>query len=231
MISLNIDGSREFAVHYYRWALQQWVLEAEQNFPLLRAVRSRSSTADLQILETLPVGERIEVGHALTKRSHPQALEILGEELGLQEQGWLRARDGQRWRIINRGDALSELEANRKINRSALKKCVREAVEAVLGTDREVWGAVWSYRAEIGRWRIETAIEFRSGDAVMSYHHDIIAGPYRRRMAEFISAPAWLGVGGADWSGLSDADIPNAAAGLAFVCKRFMDEVPNLLPE
>jgi hypothetical protein len=230
MIFLEMPGGPEFAVAFYRWALEQWSDELEHDFPVLRAIQGEQCILVRQLLLRRPKQEQVCIARLLAKRFHPQAATILGDPLSAEESERIKPLDGEcLWGL----DRWSVMEACRKTNRSLLKKCVREAIEPVLGSDREQYsGSSWEYHTQIGRWRIDTAIDFAGGTSYsMAYNHDIVAMPEGVLLARDLSAPAWLGVtSSGSWSGLSEADIPAAAAGLAFVCKRFLDAIPRLLP-
>ena len=229
MIDLDWPGGRDFAVAYYEWALEEWAHEVESHFSVLRAVQCPGASAKIRILRSLSAEEQLQTGRLFTKGSHRMALEILGTPLVQMEQIRLQNLHEQCWRIMS-----WDTQKGGKLNRSLLKQQVRRAIEPVLGTDREqVTGNTWLYSTRVGNWEVDTNIEFPGSDVQMSYRHGISRGPEDRvYFASNLNALAWLGVYSAsEWSGLSDSDIPEAAAGLALVCRRFFDALPRLLPK
>ena len=183
-------------------------------------------------MESLPELDRRRVARLLLKRFHPVAVKELSDELTPTELVQLADLDQERfacqWEIV------SSIENDRRINRGILKKHVRDAIEPVLGNNpHQVGGVLWEYYTAIGPWTIVTVIDFGGNSFAMNYHHDLDdmrKREHQRTLHGHISAPQWLGVGTGEWSGLSDPDIPAAAEGLAFVCRRFVEALPDLLP-
>lgn len=229
MIS-DTQGQRKFVVAYYRWAAAQWQREFDGDFPLVRAVRNPNNADIIEIFRALPAPKADRFAQLLVRRAHSEAMTLLGQEFTPPEVSLLTYLHDQRWRAINNRDTVALIEANRKINWKLLRRHVQEAIEPILGTNCTRFGGhLWQYNTPLGEWTIETVIDFGSRNSAMAYHHDIRLGP--SMFEDSISAPAWLGIGAAEWSGLADEDIPNAARGLAFVCRYFMHAVPGLLPE
>src|SRR5882672_4286390 len=75
-----------FAVRYYRWALDAARREVEENFPLLRTVRSALPIRAVAYLESFTEDDRLRVATALVKRSHRRAVELTGDSWGAEEE-------------------------------------------------------------------------------------------------------------------------------------------------
>ena len=72
----------EFAVRYYRWALDDARREVRENFPLLRTVKSGLVIRAVAYFESLADDERLRAAAALVKRSHRRAVELTGDSGG-----------------------------------------------------------------------------------------------------------------------------------------------------
>jgi len=117
-------------------------------------------------------------------------------------------------------------------NRAPFKRFVREAIEPVLGINREtIGGRIWEYYTPVGKRVIDTIIEFGNRNFAMRYHHDIRIAGERQVFASLESVPGCLGVFAGQWFGLLEPDFPAAAASLALLCRRFLKALPSLLPE
>ena len=85
----------EFAVRYYRFALDDARREVRENFPLLRTVRCALPIRAVAYLESFTGDDRLAVATALVKRAHRRAVELTGDSWGAEEeridQGYRRA--------------------------------------------------------------------------------------------------------------------------------------------
>jgi len=229
-----MDESTEFAVRYYRWAFEQWVLEIDHEFPLLSAVHDSSCPGFLKIMRTMSRDERLQMARIQMKHFHSKAVAALGETSSAEEKQMFNE-----WRRI-RAES-QEFESGwedlkpRKKPIAPLRAAIKEAVAPILGKELEGYGQdARYYEFPIGRWIVLTLIDFSSRLDDFTYHHEIrrATDPIPISMSSSISVAKWFGIAGAtSWDGLSEESIPDAASTLAKVCRRFLDAAPSLLPE
>jgi hypothetical protein len=227
-----MDESTEFAVRYYRWASEQWLLEIDHEFPLLSTVHDSSCPGFLRIMRTMSRDERLEMARIQMKHFHPKAVAAFGETFSPEEK-----RMFDEWRRIRAESRASESGWDdlkpRKKPIARLRAAIKEAVTPILGNELKEYGQGY-YELAIGRWVVLTVIDFSSRLDDFTYHHQIRRATDRVpiSMSSSISVAKWFGIAGAtSWDGLSEEDIPDAIATLAKVCRRFLDAAPNLLPE
>jgi hypothetical protein len=239
------EAGREFAVRYYRWAVEQWRAEVLEDLPTLRSITCVPAL-DLHAFEPLAPSDRLAVGLAFAKRNNREAMAVLGETL-LPEDKLLIKEHLQRsnaelyrwmWGGFRAGDPRDAWHHTMTARRPAravaeLRKEVRKAVEPVLGSDVFRFDPnSWRYRTQVGRWALLTEIFFRT-DQDLAYSHDIRFGNESESMCRCISAMDWLvGTGKplTGWTLSSANDIPAVVASLASVCRRFVEAAPALLP-
>ena len=225
----------EFAVRYYRWALDDFRREIRENFPLLRTVKESLAIRLVGYMESLSVEERLELATALVKRNHRKALEITGDVWATAEEELVRT-----YRDVARIPRPEEAEWQRallsgsdrfNVNRGRFLVAVKDELAPVLGSGGEPFSTKdeWRYRTPIGPWSIETYIDV-GGRAPLGYFHSIRAGE-PRPLREGVSLLGWLGIGGGHtlWSQLTEADTPSAAKSLSRICAHFVQAAPGLL--
>jgi hypothetical protein len=225
----------EFAIRYYRWALEDFRREIAQDFPLLRPIKDSLAIRLTGHMQSLDAGERGRLATALVKRAHKRAVELTGDPWGAEEGPLV-----ERYRTISRiprpeeeayRRALFDDPQSLKLNRGALLAHVKRALAPVLGegapfsTEHE-----WRYAMPIGAWTLSTFVDVGGSTHQLSYGHAIHSGD-RRILKEGISVLSWLGIGGAhtQWNQLTSADIESGAAALSRVCRHFVDVGPELL--
>jgi hypothetical protein len=242
------EDGRQFATRYYRWALEQWRLEVDQDLETLRSITGPISANVVRAFEYLERDERLSVGFALVKHLNKVALCVLGEEFTLSDERSVKTHfqrtsaelDRWMWAMARQGDPRDPWHPSMTRHRPAtavasLRKEVRRALEPVLGQDLYRFDPCrWRYRTPVGRWTILTEVFFRVGLGDLAYSHQIRFGNEAESMCRFISVLEWLGVSSAattDWVLSSAEDIPAVAATLATLCQRFIAAAPSLLPE
>ena len=230
---MNTDEQREFAIRYYRWALEQWRSEIDGGFPILRGIRDSSCTGTLEIMKTQSRDERLEMARTLTKRRHPEAVAALGDTFSTEEQRlfehWRHLRATLYWESAE----YAAVGQPRKKRIAPLRAAIRQVVAPVVGKEVDCChGVLYRYETRIGRWTVATRIDFTDRQADIIYDHLIRLSEDSRRFAGPISVEKWFGISGvSEWRGLSDEEIPEAVANLALVCRRFLEAAPYLLPQ
>jgi hypothetical protein len=228
-----MDAKREFAIRYYRWALEQWRLEIDGGFPLLRAIRHSSCAEILEIMSTMSRSERLKMAEILTKWFHPDAVKALGQTLTPEEREMFEHWRHVRARLYRESAEYAACAKPRQKKIAPLRAAIKELVAPVIGKEVEAYrGVLYQYELLIGRWTVVTRVDFTGRADDFVYDHVIRSSADSRELCR-VSATSWFGICGGmtAWVGLSDEDIPNAAATLAVVCRRFLDAAPRLLPE
>ena len=225
----------EFAVRYYRWALDDARREVRENFPLLRAVKSGLVIRMIAYLESFAGDDRLRVAMALVKRSHRRAVELTTDSWGADEETIDRnyraaasiPRPDEEWyrhALLHEPDKL-------KIDRGRFLAAVKAELTSVLGagepfsTEHE-----WRYASPLGPWTLVTLVDVGGSVHQLAYTHTVrTAAP--RPLREGVSLCGWLGIGGGHtvWNQLTQADSPAAAQSLARICAHFLEAAPALV--
>jgi hypothetical protein len=231
---MNMDDKTEFTIRYYRWALEQWRLEIDGGFPLLRALRYSTCTEVLEIMKTMSRDERLNMARILAKRHHHEATEALGEPMSDEEQRqwdhWRHLRDA----IRRNSPEAAALDRPRKKRIAPLRAAILRVVAPVIGNEVDnEHGVMYHFELPIKRWTVVTRIDFTGTWDDFEYDHLIRRSEDSSHFVRPIAVLAWFGIVGGctKWEGLSDEDIPSAANTLALVCRRFLDAAPKLLPD
>jgi hypothetical protein len=229
-MAADTNEEREFAIRYHRWGLEQWRLEIEQHFPLLRAISGATAMAALRILDRLPPEKCLALGEALAAAAGAKRL---GEPVSPEAERLVRVFGEHLWReglaghfVLNRTGIKLSPGAKK-----TLQAEVQKAVEPVLGSEkRRSDVSTWTYSTSIGPWIVETGIETKAGpEWHLAYDHTVYLSG--QRVAWMISAQDWLHITSCtQWTLTSEQEIPATVAGLAMVCRRFLDAAPVLLP-
>ena len=225
----------EFAVRYYRWALDDARREVGDNFPLLRAVKSGLVTRAIAYFESLPNDERLRAATALVKRSHRRAVELTGdprdaEDEAIERDYWRAARiarpeeEAYRQALLHEPDTLT-------IDRGRFLAAVKAQLAPVLGAGEPFSTKhEWRYDTSFDPWTLVTLIDVGGSGHQLAYSHTLRAAA-SRPLREGVSLCGWLGIGGAHttWNQLTPADTAGAARALARVCAHFVLAVPALV--
>jgi hypothetical protein len=228
-----------FEERYYRWALEDWRREIEQDFVFLRSLKEHLV---LRMMESLRTEEQFSLARALVKRGRKQEfLEMLGDQLTRQEQKYVQWYANEITRAVSMPRVLPEDTAtsnqapqkssSKKLNRKKLKQCVAKAVSPILGNNFYDWGywQEWMYFTKIGPWQVVSYFDVGSQFHQLCYDHSIIVSE-QVRLLEGISILSWLGIAGqTQWQGLTDSDAESTADSLAQIVAHFMEAAPKLL--
>lgn len=229
------DARDEFAVRYYRWALDDARREVHEDFPLLRSVRSALPIRVVAYLESFTGDDRLRVATSLVKRSHRRAIELTAGSWGAEDeridQDYRSAARVRRPEEEWRNQALLHDPDKLKLNRGRFLAAVKAELVPVLGpgepfsTKHE-----WRYDTPLGPWTLATFIDAGGSLHQLSYTQTIRVDP-RRVLKEGLSICGWLGIGGGHttWSQLTEADTPPAAESIARVCAHFLRAAPALV--
>ena len=231
-----IAARDEFAIRYYRWALEDSGREVREGFARLRSIRSAIAIRAVEYLSSLSDSERRRLAAALVKRNHRRALELAGEPISADEAAMIEAFR-QAMRNPSAGEeayrrAVMTAPAQAQVNRGALLAAVTDGVGRALGGAGERFSTAheWKFTTAIGPWTMITLVDVGGTAHQLAYQQSIRADE-RRYLQEGISILSWLGIGGGHttWDRLTDADTASAAASLARVVADFAGAAPALL--
>jgi|SRR5882672_1646209 len=260
MVAAQPPGARlapadEFAVRYYRWALDDIRREVRESFPLLRSIKSSLPMRAVAFLESFSDDDRLRAATALVKRFHPRAIELTGDSFGAAErevdEGYRDAmriaRPEEEWYR----QAMLNDSARLRIDRRRFLAAVKAELAPVLGAGEPFSSTrEWRYDTSLGPWMLTTLVDVGGSVHQLMYTQTIVhsrasaggapaprrpaartAGAATRRpLKEGLSACAWLGIAGqTDWNRLVESDTPAAARSLARVCAHFLEALPALL--
>lgn len=231
----------EFAVRYYRWALDDARREVREDFPLLRTVRSSLPIRAIAHLESFPADARLAVALALVKRFHRQAVELSGDAWGADEER-IDAEYREAARVPRPEEewhrhALLHDPARLRIDRRRFLTAVQAELAPVLGPGEPFSSKhEWRYETPMGAWTLTTLVDVGGSVHQLAYTQTIHAAA-PRPLKQGVSICGWLGIGGGHttWNQLTETDTPAAARSLARICAHFLPAasamVAGLTPE
>jgi hypothetical protein len=225
----------EFAVRYYRWALDDARREVRENFPLLRAVKSGLTMRAVAYFESRADDERRSTAMALVKRSHRRAVELTGDSWGAADEAVDRdyssaartarpEEESYRQTLLHSPDTLT-------IDRGRFLTAVKAQLASVLGAGEPFSTKhEWRYDTSFGPWTLVTLIDVGGSAHQLAYSHALQASG-SKPLREGVSLCGWLGLGGGHttWNRLTPPDTVEAAQSLARVCAHFVQAVPPLV--
>ncbi len=228
------DAADEFAVRYYRWALDDAVREVREGFPLVRAVTAGLAIRAVAHLESFTGDRRLAVAAALVKRGHRRGVELAGDSWGPAEdqigQDYVQAvRIARPEEEVYRRALLSD-PGTLTIERSRFLQAIRGELGPILGSGEPFSTPhEWRYDTPLGPWTLVTLVDVGGRQHQLAYTQTIratIAHPLR----EGISLWQWLGLGGQTmWNQLVEGNTPAAARSLARICAHFLRAAPSLV--
>jgi len=238
-------GEKEFALKFYRWALEDAQREFSSGFPFLSRLKSSTAVDFLTFAERLSPSERDVLQVCMVKRFHEEGAFLAGDKLS-PEEGKLIERFLKR-NVECSGSlgpvmVLSHSEAKRakelaseskkyEIERGKLRAVLKEKLgPAVVGhmETREKTSTEWRYSTSVGKWQVHTAVDTGARVFQLSYSQMVSLRP-DARLIEHASILSWLGIAGQTyWNLLTDADVPEAAELLTDLSAHFIGAVSKI---
>jgi hypothetical protein len=212
----------EFAVRYYRWALEDFRREIDADFPLIGPIKGSLAIRAVAYLRSPGLGDRHRVATALVKRVHTRAVDLMGDAWGVSERA-LADDFPSIMRTPRREDegyrrARGEDPASVKVSPAQLLAAVKRELTPVLGSEGEPFSTKyeWRYTTPVGPWTLVTLVDVGGSTHQLAYQHSLRASE-RSCLKEGVSVLSWLGIGGGhtQWNQLRGSDIESAAASLA----------------
>jgi hypothetical protein len=239
----------EFQIRYYYWAFEDFKREIKNDFPFLRAFNSGPAWAAMSIISSLEFDDRILFAKALTKRFHPQAVELLEESMTETEKEICKEfRDKI---LTNSPRELAHIEksvrktSHEYVSRSKLRRFIKHELTGLnMKEGDDELGAILRYETRINSWDILTDIDISGTHSRLIYHHTILAAerPQIVRLksgqeksifiplAKSISLNSWFGISSqTEWAYLSEIEAKQATKCLADLCSHFIKNAKMLL--
>jgi hypothetical protein len=225
------DVKDEFALRFFRWALEDARREIAENYRLIRTVKGSMAMRAAVYLGRLSVDEQLELLTAQAKRAHARGAALAGERLTPRELAILEAKDAATRRALPFEADLGPFAPTMPPRMSRSK--LTTAVKRVMGRnwDSLEWmGQVGYFRKVIGDWTISTAVSCGSPPY---YFHNVRGGIEKPLMSlgEGISLPAWLGIGQATWEFAHAGEEAETAGAVALLSTHFLGAAKHLLAD
>jgi hypothetical protein len=242
-------------VRYYRWALQDFKREIDEDFPFLKGFKTGPPLEVLQMMSSRNRSEQLALASALVKRFHKEGLEAAGERITADEEATCKEYLSRVPRTQPLELALLSRAAAGEpgvyANRARLLRLVKGELKAagMQVFESENLAGVLSYHNILDGWRIITRVHTRERYAQLAYEHIIWSvkkvvpvtwakGTWREghqelwpaQLHNLISIAGWLGISSrTQWSDLVDSDGPQVAKELVALCNHFLHAAPELL--
>jgi hypothetical protein len=228
----------EFAVRYYLWAQEEFRLEIEHDFPLLRRIPAIPAKTCLKLMSQMSLSEKQFFAQTMVRRFHAGS-RLLGEaqtSLSLgespEEQELISL-----YRVSLRDVGLEVMltqerkDAPPNVSRRKRKARLREMLGPILGEEESALkeAPVWYYSSEILGFNVRTCLDVVGGHRSISYNHGIYIQSHEIFFGD-ISILSWLGMtSGTAFNPISEVELEPTVQVLADVCQRFLDVAPKLL--
>lgn len=207
---------------YAGWGIQQAIVEAQQDLPLLRSIKSPVAIRAVEFLTALPEALRVESMELVARRSH----------------GLLEARPTDMLSAFDRA-LRSECSDERRRQGAAsvslprLSDAVRSRLRAtVIGTASTPSNGECYFTREVAPdLQVRTRI-YIAERRVLDYGHTIWEGASRASLPRFVSALDWLGISATtSWSSAIAGEEEAIAQSLADAASHFMSALERWLAD
>jgi hypothetical protein len=228
------DAQAEFAVRYYKWALDEFRQESVHGYPLIRKLRTQPSIAFIKLIEQLSIDEECALVAALVKRFHSQALEIVGGNISSYETKLLKKfSDSMLFSLPDEHDYTvgnSDERLPPKLKRKVFANLLKECLAPLFSSSFEKCGdGEWSYTNHFESIAIQTRIDVGGRFHQLGYSHNIVFSGYDL-LVDHASILSWLGLSSqTHWQSLDEAKATETAHVLVEVCDCFLKAMPRLL--
>jgi hypothetical protein len=241
---------RQFAIRYYLWATSEWEREIAESFPRLRSFKAGPAWHVYQFMHQLDRSDQLLLAQSLLRRSHPEAIQALGECCTEEEEA-LRSRLD----TFRNQESAKEIFGGKtegKKRKSASKKKLRtvmaEKFQAAFGSectglppcpDQE---EDFSFKIKFSGWIITTHFWFGRNASLIHYVHNISSeatfkfpgfrGGWEMPITGLgypTSFNSWLGVGQTEWKRLMNEEVEPACDAVIEHCRHFFAVAPKLL--
>jgi hypothetical protein len=228
------EAQQEFAARLYLWAKEEIKREVREGFPLLRKLETGGAFLFLNYTKSFSTDDCIDLMTACLKRNMKEAAESFGETYSRRDadlvEGFIRSPIVQNPSHLKLLGRQLEGEKNLFADRKVLRTLIKAELKPILGEKITKYStATWVYLTPIGSWTVQTNID-TGGKCQLTYFHRI-GSPFHPFLYEHpISVLSWLGTfGQAQWSDLTNDDVPGTVQLLSQCCAHFLAVVPKLL--
>jgi hypothetical protein len=238
----------EFALRYYRWSLSDSERELEEDFPLVRRIKSSIALLFLDFAESSKRQNTRKLMTGNIKRFNPRGAELAGDSVN-DEEGAVRQEfldyltpevvlQGQRLtskRVSPRASLIREQEfaGRSRIERKTLKQALVRSLEPLLAKPERAPAAGLHYWLPVDGWHLATSLDL-SGRKQLYYGHWISA---RRRidscstnLQPAISLLSWCGIHpNTSFDLIQEHEIDEVATSIREMCEHFLQHTTELL--
>jgi hypothetical protein len=217
-----LKATHEFAVRYYRWAVQDTRAEMEAGFPLVSRLGEENAESYLSVINRLDRPDRYDLVAAFIKRFHPVATRLLNEEMTREEEKLLE------WATDKRREMLGAPPRPRpRVSSRKLKSILENELQKRLSPPPElsnVGPKMFRFMSHFGPWVVQTWLDY--GRRPQYFHHIDGEGT---SLAKFVSIESWMGISGTtDWT-IGPKSEMEIATTMVDAIERFFLAVPGLL--
>lgn len=222
-------AKEEFAVRYYRWALEDARREVSEGFRLVRSIKDALAMRTVAYLERLSLIEQIELLSALIKRFHPRAVELTSERMSLREEGLMKAKDDAILSLHLPIEAeLGPFSPNKRprMSRSRFATLLKKEMVDLFGEPPPADKKAGFFRTPIGDWTFSTSVSYGSPPLYLQS----IRATERWYLQEYVSVLSWLGIAGqTSWDLARAGDEAETVHSIRNCCAHFLEAARGLL--
>jgi len=227
------EAQSEFAIRYYRWAREEFRREVEQEFPVLKKLKTRPSSLCLHWMARLSRENQFKFAEGLAKRFNREALQTTGESLDDWQTQMIKRYTDSYVALPDPRDVRPDIGAGKlKSRRKGVLALVKRHVTQVLQQHPEnCGGGTWRYTNPIGLLQLETHFDFGGRSRLVEYSHTVVFTRYHF-LVHLASIQSWLGLGGAtSWTALDieESEEDEIARLIAELCAHFLNAAPILV--
>jgi hypothetical protein len=209
-----------FAVRYYRWALDDALRGAQEDFPGIRLVVGALAIKNYHYLSSLKDQEREAVIRAMVKRFHSRAIDLTGESLSPAEQLLLTRKD-----LSIR--SMPDVARPEGVRAKYIRRHLRDA-SSRLGKQLEMSPAGERFELQTSGWTVRTIVVYSANPSYVQFVVDEV-GNY---LQDGISVLSWLGVAGqSTWDLAAEGEEAATAVSIVDAADVFLKAAPDLLSE
>lgn len=230
---------KEWQIRLYHWAMQDFLREADEGFPILKRIKNRHLMFHvLPALESLDTEKQKRLISALVKKAHFYVVWLIyGEDLTPEEKSIYRWYKETTKQLSHDESLLYQKVLDGKLNIRVKRKKLAEEIKKLLGPVlgdyyepfEDDW-KIWRYSTTVGNWTLNTELDVEGDYVQLRYRHQISPkGVSLVLPMGGISIFDWYGIRGLQWDLLMDEDIEDTAQVMAWLCSHFLEACEELL--
>jgi len=232
---MNNKTIEDFEIRFYKWSLQEWEYEIDNDFPLLKLVDNEGAQETINVFKYLEKQKQKQLAKALIKRGRNASILLKYDHYFSEDD-----EKYVQYYVRKSYEESNKMAANRtfqeevlpKKERKLIKKCILQKLGHIIGEKYEDWMGAWDEwknKRHIGSWIIETQFDISGTVNQLTYFHNI-KNVDDEELYSHISLFGWLGLGSeTGWQIYKKEEIEPIVEHLAILCDRFMNVTPKLL--